>query len=625
MKKDNGKQDAKQVKASVFSKIFSNYRLIGGISIVLFIIGAVLFLGEEPNYLRKIESLSLFQSTSQFFSQCMSAPGGFLVWLATFLTQSFYTVWVGILVYVALMLLCAFAISQAFNLRKSLFPLAFVMPCMAMLALMDFGYTIFSIKTPGFAFLFPLGILFVSLLFWGYRALSPWWARLVAIVLMACVGYWLAGAYGLFAVALSSIWELASALGKKMARPFISIAIAALGIVCFIAIPKLWMPLIGGDLIEARTYLYALPRYNPAEGSLWLPYQIVAVMLLLFAILDGWNVKKSQAWLSALSVCVFVGVWVAVFSLRFNDANFKLTINLDRAMQDNDWQKAADLAREFDGVPTRFNVALTDIALFKLGKSGSDVFTYQIGAAPYETTRALRVIHDGGALPITYFLGLNNYAYRWGMESKVEYGTNVENLKYMAKCALLNGEYALAEKYLDNLSLTANHKGWAEKYRKYAKNPELIDEDEELAAIKPLIHSSNFFVNDGGALESYFWPMLSNRVPENAQQLELSMMAALICKNIDGFERLFSEYVKTAETIPPTYQEAILLWTWMYNNRKYAFLQPDKAILDRFQQFIKMGERYATAAEGVAAELMRPSFGDTYWYYYGYTENLKIV
>lgn len=625
MKKNTGKKDVVHKEASLFSKIFSQYKLIGCICTVLFVIAAVILLAQEPNYLRKIESFSLFQCGTQFFSQCMSAPGGFLAWLSTYATQSFYSPWAGIITYVALLLLCAFAIAKAFNLGKSLIPLAFVAPSMALLALLSFGYTIFSIKTPGFAFLFPFGMLAASLIFWCYRVLSPWWSRLVAVVLMACLGYWLAGAYALYAVALASLWEVASALGKKTPRPILSFVIAVVGAICFIAVPKAWLQLIGGDLMEARTYLYGLPRYNPAEGSLWLPYQVAAIALFLFAIIDGWNVKRSQPWLCALSVFVFVGAGASVFAMRFNDDNFKLTINLDRAIQDNDWQKAANLARKFDGEPTRFNVALTDIALFKLGKSGSDVFSYRIGAAPYETTRALRVIHDAGALPITYYLGLNNYAYRWGMESKVEYGTNVENLKYMAKCALLNGEYQLAEKYLDNLALTANHKDWAAKYRQYVKNPSLMEEDEELAAIMPLINDNNTFINDGGGLESYIWPMLSNREPENAQQLELAMMSALICKNIDGFERLFSEYVKTAETIPPTYQEAILLWTWMYNNRKYAFLQPDKAILDRFQQFIKMGEGYATAREGLAAELMRPSFGDTYWYYFGYTENLKII
>ena len=53
---------------------------------------------------------------------------------------------------------------------------------------------------------------------------------------------------------------------------------------------------------------------------------------------------------------------------------------------------------------------------------------------------------------VNYHIGKLNDSYRWCMEYMVEYGMRNFYIKYMTKCALLNEEYALAEKYLNILS-----------------------------------------------------------------------------------------------------------------------------------------------------------------------------
>ncbi|MCF2594951.1 hypothetical protein I6E11_14395 [Bacteroides caecigallinarum] len=53
----------------------------------------------------------------------------------------------------------------------------------------------------------------------------------------------------------------------------------------------------------------------------------------------------------------------------------------------------------------------------------------------------------------------------------------------MAKCALLNEEYTLAEKYLNLLSGNFFYKEWTDRYRKYIDNPDLIKQDKEMQSI----------------------------------------------------------------------------------------------------------------------------------------------
>ena len=77
------------------------------------------------------------------------------------------------------------------------------------------------------------------------------------------------------------------------------------------------------------------------------------------------------------------------------------------------------------------------------------------------------------------------------MEGTVELGLRVTCLKYMVKCALLNQEYALAQKYNTVLSQTMFHHKWAEKYQRYIDDPRLMKEDKEMNAIRSLMQKGD--------------------------------------------------------------------------------------------------------------------------------------
>ena len=86
-------------------------------------------------------------------------------------------------------------------------------------------------------------------------------------------------------------------------------------------------------------------------------------------------------------------------------------------------------------------------------------------------------------LNMNYYSGQTNICYRWAVELSVEYGFRISYLKLLVKCALLNGEYALAKKYNDQIGQTLFHKDWAERYGRMIDQPELISQDPEFARI----------------------------------------------------------------------------------------------------------------------------------------------
>lgn len=586
----------------------------------LFLTALLLLALGYADYLRKVESLSLFLPTGMFFDQCMSAPAGFLTWVSLWLTQTFYTPWLGALVFGALLVILAFAIKGAFGMSKGAFGFAILPSAMPLLALINLGYTIFSLKTPGYAFLFPLGMLTTVLLFWGVRVCKAWWIRLFATILAITIGYWLAGYYGLLAGGLCVLAELPLIFKREQLLGRIAIIIVA--VAAIILVPKAWFYIVGGDLMLERTYLYGLPRFSTEEGALKAPYWVAFVSVAFFAMFGNgkWLGRNKVA-----AIVVAALVIVSVFVFRNTDANFRLTLCLDRALQDGDWQEVIDRAKAFKGEPTRLNTALADVAAVHLGQAGDQLFALPFGSEDYDTPRALRVMHDAGAMPISYHLGLINYAYRWAMESKVEYGANVEHLKYFAKCALLNGEYALARKYLRVLGMTANHKEWAKKYMAYADDPSRINSDPELSSIKRIMRPTDQFIHDRHTFENYVWNNLARMQGGSLEQQELSIMAALVTKDIDTAVSKMEDYYAQTGHLPVHMQEAIIMWSYGNENNYCEFFNCYPTVMQRFNQFLQAYITYGENPPENQLQIIKDAFGDTFWYYFFYTNNIKII
>ena len=263
--------------------------------------------------------------------------------------------------------------------------------------------------------------------------------------------------------------------------------------------------------------------------------------------------------------------------MAFDDENFKVTMKMDRAMNSEDWEAVVDCAATLKGEPTRLMVLDTDLALYKLGRAGDEMFKYKISDTPYKVRSPLSVMRIVGAKALYYNFGKINYCYRWCMEDKVEYGMKVEYLKYMVKCSLLNGEFLLAQKYNNVLLDTWFHRSWAEKYQRYIDNPELIDEAEEFKSIRPLMAYENSLEGDGGLLEGYLIGEMIRLSGGPEQLVELSLQCTLIQRDIAPFWPRFILYARTHDRLPVHYQEAAVLYSQLEKKVDYRMFNIDQA------------------------------------------------
>lgn len=205
----------------------------------------------------------------------------------------------------------------------------------------------------------------------------------------------------------------------------------------------------------------------------------------------------------------------------YKDDNFHRELSMQRSIGQQAWGEVLATSHKAKGEPTRAMCMMQNLALFRLGRTGPEMFNYPNGAARPNAPFKMHTVHTIGKMLYLQY-GVLNYSYRWCMEDGVEYGWTVEQLKIMAKCSLLNGEREAAQRFLNLLKKTIFHRGWAKKYETMMKSPQLSAPDKELAPIVPLIRTDNFLTADQSQLEMFLVEQIVSTPGETREQQALA-------------------------------------------------------------------------------------------------------
>lgn len=600
--------------------------LIPILSILAFGAAVFLLMGlRYPCYMRKVEELSLFLPTQSFLTDSLAVPGGLLTWLSAFFTQYLHSAWEGATVFALLAIAIALACATAFGLRKAWMAAAVALPAVVLLSFTNLGYAIYSMEPWGYALILPLGVLTVLLLCIASRR-TGYIGRTIWGVATVGLGYPLFGFYALLASALIAI-SGSTAKNVQPAKRIIPVAAVAIAIWLF---PQAWYAIAGTNVMPSQIYVSGLPYFAANEVKLWICYPIAFALMTALALFgkkadaspkDGGKSKKAKA-LAALPYAVWAAATASIFVFSRNDRSLMLALELDKAIWEQDWNRAMSIASAPNDKPTRLNTLLGYIAAMRTGVAGDKMFAMDYGWELYPE-REGHALQDAVAPLLCYHTGLINYAYRWATEYQIEQGMSAERMKLMIKCALLNFEMPLAKNYLDILYNTRNHRQWAKKYLRYCNNPIEMSGDKELMAIKALMCHPNTFINDGGAFEGYIWPLIASAGEGTPQFTELQMTAALIVRDLDGFMAKMPAYLEHARRVPRHFQEAAILWASI-SGEQLPF-SVDQQVQSRFSQFYDAFQSTLQYGAEEQREKLKGSMHDTYWYYYGFYDDIPLI
>lgn len=582
----------------------------------------------ESEYLWKAQELNLFLDTPLFLKQKMVSSAWLLTWLGCYFSEFFYHPWIGVAMLCGWWALLMAVTAKALRVPRAWMAVLLVPAAALLLTDVDLGYWLYYLKLQGHFFVATIGTTLAVGAVWLYRLLPPvYYLRPLFMVLATALLYPLMGFYGLLATLLMAVlsWRLTDmTVGQRVVA-----TVAALAAIAF------W-PLLYYNFVFYQTNIVnilwtGLPLFTNTEetADYYIPYYILVASLVAMAALYGkWRTpagKKQALWWAVCQVLIVAGVGYGVQRFWYRDFNFHKELRMQRCMENLDWNGILAEAAYAPDEPTRAIVMMKNLALFRLGRQGDEMYHYKTGAKASDTPLAISMTQVVGR-SVYYHYGLLNYSYRWCLEDGVEHGWRTEYMKYLTRCALVNGEDRVARKYIGLLKHTRYHRQWAEHYEQFIGNKKALAAEPEFAPILHLMTSEDVLSSDNALVEKFLMNQFVYTSSEDSLFQEQAVMSALWTKDIQTFWPRFFKYATSHPKahMPKHFQEAAYLYGHLEKGVDISGMPFDKDVVQTYNDFMDLAQKCAGMTEEQMREVFYPRFGHTFYYEYFLIRNQRL-
>lgn len=549
---------------------------------------------------------SFFVFSREFLARWLDHPGGLLIYADRFLRQFFHYEQLGALVISASITgigILLYLVRKRLGGEIGIFHTFF--PCLFLLS-------------PHCASLFTVGILVNCGAFLGYLSFSESVPRQAYALLAAPVLYLVAGGYCWFFV----VWVVGAAwLDRQFAFGVLYLAWA----VCAPLAAYRWFFLV--SLHSAWLYPFEIPHA-------FLDRTLCAYLLSmpLWPRL-AWGVRleafcRSERGAAGQTV-LLVALAVLLPALSYDPAA-KQIADYHRLYKRRQWDGilARKARHPSPAGPDQFveDYALamsqffTNYALYQKGKLLEEMFSYPqpwgtrglVLNLPNLAEQMRRAMYNSD---LYFEMGHVNAAYRAAYNQENLLGESFANVRRIAECNMANGNYELAEKYLNLLGKTLFHREFARFHKGLIADP--AEADRQFAELRALAPTVEFDLDLGE-----FAILLSLVKSQPRHRMAFDYLTAwclldkasipFIAGNLRGFED--AGY----SSLPTHCQEALMVWESTGGTpvdlRGFAF---DAGTVARFQGFGRQLRRYPSLSRAEGG--LEPLLGGTYMYYYVFT------
>lgn len=602
----------------------------------------------EREFLWKVQELNLFLDTPLFLKQQMVTSGWLLTWLGCYFTEFFYHPALGVTLLTLWWAVLLLVIWRTFRIPVRWTAVLLVPLAAVVIMNVDLGYWIYYLKLRGHFFVAAMGTTLALGSVWLFRLLpAKYYLRPVYMFVSAGVLYPLIGFYGLLATLLMGVllWRMQN---QTFSYRLIGSVVAVLSIV--------FWPLFCYNYVFCQTGIHniwwtGLPMYwvDKELALYYIPYYVLVGSLVFFALMYGrWqshseslavervvskkkgaNGKKKVRnipvrWLLIHLALVVVSGY-SIYRFWYKDHNFHKEFRMQQCMENLDWEGVLNEEVGDDEEPNRAIVMMRNLALFRLGRQGDEMFRYRDGSKPCDSPVPIRMMQVVG-YSMYYNYGLANYCHRWCLEQGVEFGFRAEYLKYLMRCALVSGDDQEAKKYASLLKHTRYHKAWAEKYERFIGHPNQLKDNVEFSPICRLMTSSDFVGTDQMMAEKFIMERFMKSHSDDKLYQEMSLIATLWQKNIEMFWPRFFEYANShqGERMPTHYQEAAYLYGSLENGVDISKMPFDDQVKRDYEAFMDLANNATSDSEDVMRPIFYERFGHTFYYNYFFVHDLFL-
>ncbi len=560
-----------------------------------------------------------------FLLEFLDHPAGPVRYAGRFLGQFYHYRWLGALIIAACVTGFGLLFSRILAKQEKTIPLFQVLlPCILLLAL--HASTFFVLQD-------TLGLCTICCAFWGYLSLPGIFMRRSYALVVSPIVYLLAGVYAGIFVA----WVVASESFDSPRRS--GLVFSAGCIVLGAALPFIaWRWVFP---IPLRSALICPVMFGPPFRSGWsgqsvaqsvtdgtLAVGLCGVLLLVpfwsrvfyAPPLTGlWNTSRHKRTRFTLALSL-VAAGVQLHWIRY-DAPLAKVVACRQFYKQRQWDALLQEAKENPYGDHRIQF-MTNFALYHKGELLDKMFSYPQPRG----TRGLFLNFSGTQMAnrdeddtddgmynsdLLYEMGHVNFALQHAYNNMSLLGKTYETLARMAECSMVNGNEAMARKYLNLLKRTLFHRDFARRYEAILADPDAVE--EEFGAIRERLP----IVDGFGHPTRHFLVLLQSK-PDNRMAIEYLMAWLLLEKTPDAVESICADIghlrdVGLAE-LPRHCQEAMLLKAELagapVDTQGFRY---DDAVAARVAEFRKdMSGQGNWLDPETAAEL----YGDTYMFYW---------
>lgn len=575
----------------------------GIVFIIVFFLSCLVFFGIFYNYhLFFTGQLQIFLLTSDHFLTYLSKPAFLSSYLGDFFTQFYYLIGGGavvITITLGILWLSVGLLLKKISKQNSLILLPVLPVVFSWVALCNPEFPVSNIIS--------LIISVISTLI--YVSIRSDRTRILSGIIMLPLLYIAAGSNFYLLTVIAVYYEIFRT--DKSGRFLFALILFAVTVYIPFDLKNNYLITTG----QAFTYLSEMAM-NPG-----LKYFLPLISLIITVIFAGLPFEKLRLDInSSLSFLIqsIVVVALLVPGIWLNsDFTLEKILRLDYETSYNRWSKVYDLSQKYQ-MRNNLSAYYTNMALSKLGLMPDRLMEHYQPAA---TGLFIPVNADENYLTITFS---NEVYWQLGDVNASQHSAllgiifspraqNVRLIKRLVEINIVNGEYAVAGKFITILEKTMFHRKWASDRRKFLYNEEECSGSNWIMAKRAIIPSKDILKEGNEYVKTL--RMLADNHPDNKMAVDYLLCYHLLTKDISSFVKDFEKYYSSDRNIllPKVYQEGLLIRIASEEDSFKAYdkfrFSPD--IVKGISEYTKIYEE--NSGNGV---FLQKKFGKTYWFYY---------
>ncbi|MGA1976374.1 MAG: DUF6057 family protein [Bacteroidales bacterium] len=577
----------------------------------LLFLGCLIFFSFFYRYhLLFTEQLQIFLLTFSHFISYLSKPAFLARYAGDFLTQFYYINGLGAVIIT--ISLSALWLTVRDLLRKAAgrevhFILPLVPSAFCWIALCRLDYPLSNI----------IAIIISVICTLIYLSIKPAAVRIIYGIIVTGLLYIIAGSNFYILTAIAILFELSGENGQpgKSERVVFPILMAGAAIVFPLSLRGMYCL----TLNQSLTYLSEMTS-RPGLVQFLPVISLVAVTAIVLISLKPAAEKPKRKFRDIIQFAVLSAVVVTGLVIE-GDFTMEKIMRLDYEATKSQWEKIYILSSKYN-LHNNLSAYYTNLALAKLGRLPDELMRHY---QPVATGLFIPVNANENFLTITmsnevyWHLGDVNASQHSALLGMIfsPRAANSRLMKRLVEINIVNGQYAVAEKYIHILEKTMFHRRWAMGMEKFLYNEKECSHTGWILQKRIIIPSRDLLKKGNEYIETL--RMLADNHPENRMAVDYLLCYHLLCKDLHSFEYDFDKYYRCTgrKALPETYQEGLMILIARGERKpedyKTCIFTPSlvKEMREYMDIYVKSN------GTGFA---LREKFGKTYWFYYHFAK-----